>query len=122
MTRSAASILVVAILLPGCGWPGKNTPPAPTITEKRLAGRVYKVNQDAGFVVIRRYGMWRVADNEIVESRGQGRSANLQPTGERLGEHVAADIRSGQVGEGDVVYIRRIQKAEMPEILAESAP
>lgn len=108
--------LLVVTLLSGCGWFEKKTPPVPSSPEKRLAGRIYMVNRDAGFVLIRRYGMWRVAENEIVESRGQGRAANLNPTGERLGEHVAADIRSGQVEEGDAVYIRRIRTSDRPAV------
>jgi len=74
----------------------------------RLAGRIYLVNKAAGYVLIRRYGPWRVGDDELVESRGDGRTANLLPTGERLGEHVAADIRSGDVEVGDGVYVCKI--------------
>ncbi len=81
----------------------------------RLAGRVQRVNEHSRFVLIRRYGVWRVSDNEVVESRGDGRTASLQPTGERLGEHVAADIRSGKVEVGDAVYIRRLFDKEMPK-------
>ena len=75
--------------------------------DKRLAGRVYQVVEDAQFVLIRKYGKWVVLDGETVQSQGEGRSANLLPTGEQLGEHVAADIRSGSVRVGDAVYIRK---------------
>jgi hypothetical protein len=34
------------------------------------------------------------------------------PTGEKLGEHVAADIRSGSVEVGDAVYLRRINTSQ----------
>ena len=76
----------------------------------RLSGRIQQVNQDAQFVLIRRYGPWKVGKDQIVESRGDGRTANLLPTGEELGEHIAADIRSGNVEVGDAVYIRKISK------------
>lgn len=82
----------------------------------RLAGRVYKVDEESKFVLIRRYGPWRVDESEAVESRGEGRTANLLPTGERLGEHVAADIRSGNVEVGDGVYIRKIEGAQKPRL------
>ena len=81
----------------------------------RLSGRVYKVDKTAGYVLIRRYGLWRVSEGEVVESRGEGRTSSLLPTGERLGEHVAADIRSGEVAVGDGVYIRKISTSETTE-------
>lgn len=81
----------------------------------RLAGRIHKVDEVSRFVLIRRYGPWHVNETEFVESRGEGRTANLLPTGERLGEHVAADIRSGDVKIGDGVYIRKIATSEKPK-------
>lgn len=81
----------------------------------RLAGRVHKVDQTSRFVLIRRYGPWRVGSDAVVESRGEGRTANLLPSGERLGEHVAADIRAGTVEVGDGVYIRKIKASKKPQ-------
>lgn len=105
-------VLAAGVLLPGCGvvrkWFGSKPRMVKVNPGIRLAGRVYKVNKEAGYVMIRRYGPWRVGEGEVVEARGEKRTANLHPTGERLGEHVAADIRSGEVEVGDGVYVRRI--------------
>ncbi len=71
----------------------------------RLVGRVASLPADGGFVLIQSYGTWSVPDGEPVFSQGPGgRAANLLPTGERLSQFVAADIRSGQVSVGDGVY------------------
>ena len=104
--------LAVLFFLPGCGLFKKKPKPVEWNRNIRLAGRVYKVNQSAGYVLIRRYGPWRVGEGEVAESRGEGRTANLLPTGERLGEHIAADIRSGTAEIGDAVYIRKIATSE----------
>ena len=100
--------VLLLLLLPSCGL--FNPPPEVTQSRPtaRLSGRIYKVNMTEGYVLIRRYGPWLVGDDELVESRGEGRTANLLPSGERLGEHVAADIRSGVAEVGDGVYIRKI--------------
>ena len=79
----------------------------PRNEDRRLAGRVYQVEEESQFVLIRKYGKWAVLSGETVISQGEGRTANLFPTGEELGEHVAADIRSGSVKVGDAVYIRK---------------
>lgn len=102
----------VLLLLPSCGLFKKKPQVTLSHPKERISGRIYQVNQTEGYVLIRRYGPWRVGDEEIVESRGEGRTANLLPSGERLGEHVAADIRSGEVKVGDGVYIRRIATSQ----------
>lgn len=99
-----------ALLLPSCGLFKKKRKDLPRTPNIRLSGRVQAVNKEGKFVLIRRYGPWKVDEGQVVESRGDGRSANLMPTGEKLGEHVAADIRSGEVEVGDAVYIRRVGK------------
>lgn len=110
------SCALLLLLLSGCGGPDlKRQHPPESNWERRLAGRIEKVDLASGFVLIRRYGSWHVADGEVVESRGDKRTANLLPTGEHLGEHVAADIRSGEAREGDVVYIRKVMTAGKPE-------
>ena len=94
-------------MLGACAGPVQKPPLVLKNKDKRLAGRVYQVVEDAQFVLIRKYGKWLVLEGETVQSQGEGRSANLLPTGEQLGEHVAADIRSGSVRVGDAVYIRK---------------
>lgn len=97
----------LTLALGGCTSPTQKPPITVKNQDKRLAGRVYQVVENAQFVLIRKYGKWVVLDGETVQSHGEGRSANLLPTGEQLGEHVAADIRSGSVRVGDAVYIRK---------------
>ena len=98
---------LLMLVLSGCSGTVQKPPMTLKNQDKRLAGRVYQVVEDAQFVLIRKYGKWVVLDGETVQSYGEGRSANLMPTGEQLGEHVAADIRSGSVRVGDAVYIRK---------------
>ncbi|MFK7909398.1 MAG: hypothetical protein AB8F34_02230 [Akkermansiaceae bacterium] len=116
--------LIFTILCAGCltscaylrQFIGSN--PKVVMAEKdvRLAGRVERVDTAGGYVLIRRYGPWRFdASEEVAESRAEGRTANLLPTGEKLGEHIAADIRSGEVEVGDAVYIRLIKASRKPE-------
>ena len=116
MHKVALSSLLVFCFLSACGSSPKEVEVGKPIQEIRLAGRVQRVNSSSGFVLIRRYGGWRVGDDEIVESRGEGRTANLLPSGERLGEHIAADVRSGEVEVGDAVYIRKLLISDEPEI------
>ena len=107
--------LTALILLPSCGLFKKKPKPVEWTRNIRLSGRVHKVDEKSRYVLIRRYGPWHVDEGEVVESRGEGRTANLLPTGERLGEHVAADIRSGTVEIGDGVYIRKISTTQKPK-------
>ena len=100
--------LILLPMLSGCGWFKKKPKPNEQNSNLRLSGRVYKVDEKSRYVLIRRYGPWHVGEGDVVDSRGEGRTASLLPTGERLGEHVAADIRSGTVEIGDAVYIRKI--------------
>lgn len=104
------------MFLPGCASLRKKQEPINAPSGKRLAGRVYKIDHVSRFVLIRRYGSWHVGEGDVVESRGEGRTANLFPSGERLGEHIAADIRSGEVEEGDMVYIRKGMILKKPKI------
>lgn len=108
---SVAFLPLLVCLLLSCGSkPDSNAEPTQEIQKSRLAGRVERVNLASEFVRIRRYGPWRVSEHEVVVSRGGGRNANLLPTGEKLGEYIAADIRSGVVEVGDAVYIRQVSE------------
>lgn len=120
MLRPVFFALIGALLLPSCGFFKKKKKAVPRNSNIRLSGRVQSVNKDAKSVIIRRYGPWKVDEGQVVESRGEGRTGNLIPTGEKLGEHVAADIRSGEVEVGDAVYIRRVTKK--PEDIKPAAP
>ena len=108
MLKYVAGLFLILCVFPGCGSSPEAAAAEKPVQNLRLAGRVQGVNSSSKFVLIRRYGGWHVGEDEIVESRGEGRTANLKPSGERLGEHIAADVRSGEVEVGDAVYIRKL--------------
>jgi hypothetical protein len=108
MIKLMLSLLSLLVFLPGCGSSTNEQGPPQEAVSKRLAGRVQSVNRSSQFVLIRRYGYWRVDEGDVVVTSGDGRTANLLPTGEKLGEHIAADIRSGEVEVGDAVYVRKM--------------
>lgn len=126
MVRLFYIVFLGIMLLPACSFSKKKKNEVRINPNVRLSGRVQSVNQEDKFVLIRRYGRWHVGEGQLVESRGEGRSANLMPTGEELGEHVAADIRSGEVEVGDGVYIRQMSSPapavpQVPSPASESA-
>lgn len=107
MARPLFFLYLLTWVLSACAGDVKSPYQVPRNEDRRLAGRVYQVVEESQFVLIRKYGKWTVLNGEAVISQGAGRTANLFPTGEELGEHVAADIRSGSVKVGDAVYIRK---------------
>ena len=107
MAKSLLFICLLTWIFAACGVSRQKPEQIPAKPDMRLAGRVDQVVGESDFVLIRKYGKWVVLDGEVVISQGQGRTANLLPTGEELGVHVAADIRSGSVRVGDAVYIRK---------------
>lgn len=112
-------LLMVGILLclPACGLLKKRVKVVQVNRDVRLAGRVERVDSVSSYVLIRRYGAWKFdPEIEFAESRGEGRTANLLPTGEKLGEYIAADIRSGSIEVGDAVYIRRLKVSKVDEL------
>ena len=116
MKKLVLLVCGVVLLTASCGLFRKKPKIVLPNTGIRLAGRVERVESTANYVLIRRYGPWRFdPETDIVESRGGTSTANLLPTGEKLGEHIAADIRSGQVEVGDAVYIRRIKASQNPK-------
>ncbi|TAE78863.1 MAG: hypothetical protein EAZ65_09620 [Verrucomicrobia bacterium] len=69
-----------------------------------------------GFVLVESYGPWRVPEGGLLSGLGEeGRSSSLIVTGERLGRHLAADVRSGEVMVGDSVYYRPVKDPEVLE-------
>jgi hypothetical protein len=82
-----------------------------------LVGRVASMPAGRGFVLIQSYGSWAVPAGSPVFSCGDceegGRLANLLPSGERMGQFVAADVRSGTVEIGDAVYFRPSKEEKM---------
>jgi hypothetical protein len=117
MIRFLVCIILCAGCFAGCDSPGNMFGSRPILTVSknnlRLAGRVERVERKSGYVLIRRFGAWRYnVTDEVVESHGMDRTANLLPTEESLGEHVAADIRSGDVQVGDAVFIKKIKTVQ----------
>ena len=85
-------------------------------TKPKLVGRISHVPADGGFVLIESYGPWRVPDGGLLTGAGsEGRTANLVATGEKLGQHAAADLRSGVAKVGDSVYFRPLGTEEEGE-------
>ena len=79
----------------------------PSETKPRLVGRIALVPSEGDFVLIESYGTWRVPEGGLLSGIGnEGRTSNLVVTGEKLGQHVAADIRLGVAKVGDAVYYR----------------
>ena len=80
-----------------------------TDTKPRLVGRIALIPTRENFVLIESYGPWRVPEGGVLTGIGtEGRTSNLVVTGEKLGQHVAADIRLGVAKVGDAVYYRSL--------------
>lgn len=78
-------------------------------SKPRLVGRIALVPPRENFVLIEAYGPWRVPEGGLLSGIGtEGRTSNLVVTGEKLGQHVAADIRLGVAKVGDAVYYRSL--------------
>lgn len=78
----------------------------------RLVGRVASVPEKRGFVLIESYGSWALPDGTYLLAGGGERQASLFTTGEKLGQFVAADVKSGTVQSGDGVYYREKLKPQ----------
>ncbi len=107
------SCFPVAILLVGCGWFGqeKEEEKSPE-TAPKLVGRISSVPGQGGFVLIEAYGRWSVPEGGLLNSAGEDRQATLAASGEKLGQFHAADIRSGRVEPGDLVFHRPVKAPE----------
>ena len=113
----------VFLLLAACAEKEKSEEPkakpkaeAETI---RLVARVQSRPGGKDFVLLESYGKWTLAEGALLYAYGNdGRTASLELTGEKLGQFVAADIKSGQVEIGDAVYHR----AKPPEAKVDATP
>ncbi len=121
IVRTTGWLAMAGVLcLAGCAGTdgGKKEEPK---ARAELVGRVASVPTGRGFVLIQSYGTWAVPTGEPVFSCGdcetgeeEGRLANLLASGERMGQFVAADVRSGSVEVGDAVYYRPEKGGENP--------
>jgi hypothetical protein len=94
-------------LVVGCGTSDEPDTDPDAATRPRLVGRVASVPSHGEFILIQSYGAWSVPPGSPVFGVGaDGRVANLLPTGEKMGQFVAADLRDGRLDVGDAVYYR----------------
>jgi hypothetical protein len=115
-------LLPVLALLASCSLFEDEKREAPMETSRpRLVGRVASIPAGADFVLIEAYGPWKVPDGGMLSGIGtEGRTSNLAVTGEKSGQFLAADIRSGVAKIGDSVYYRPV--AGSGEALASEEP
>lgn len=106
-----------------CAEKQKSEEPKPKAEAEtmRLVARIQSRPGEKDFVLLEVYGKWTLAEGAHLYSYGaDGRSASLELTGEKLGQFVAADIKSGQVDIGDAVYHR--SKPPAPKTEATETP
>ena len=104
---AAAAVAAVALVLAGCATKDGGGKKPPGKGSAALVGRVASVPKGQDFVLLQAYGTWSVPPGTPVFSAGpDGRVANLLPSGERMGQFLAADLRDGRVEVGDGVYYR----------------
>lgn len=103
-------LLLGCLLLSSCSFfEDRAEEPAEPESKPRLVGRVALVPSRENFVLIESYGTWRVPEGGLLSGIGtEGRTSNLVVTGEKLGQHIAADIRLGVAKVGDAVYYRSL--------------
>ena len=79
----------------------------PKTETTKLVARVQSRPGGKDFVLLEAYGKWTYVDGVNLYSYGEGgRTAALVTSGEKLGQFVAADLKSGTVEIGDAVYHR----------------
>lgn len=115
---------LLALLLPSCFlFKSDEEIPAESKTKPRLVGRVAQISSGNDFLLIEYYGSWDVPDGGLLSGFGtEGRTSNLVATGEKLGQYVAADIRSGVAKIGDSVYYRPIADSNSSPEVGSPAP
>jgi hypothetical protein len=105
------TLLPVLLLLGSCSFFGAGEEETVKPESKsRLVGRIALVPPRENFVLVESYGPWQVPEGGLLSGIGtEGRTSNLVVTGEKLGQHVAADIRLGVAKVGDAVYYRSLE-------------
>ena len=101
-------ILIPLILLSSCGGSKKkdqaNEKQKLVRPERQIVGRIASVSQVGQFVLIQKFGAGSLPKDLLYQSQGSaGRSASLNPSGERVRDFYAADLVSGTVEKGDAV-------------------
>jgi hypothetical protein len=110
LLRLASQCLMAAgwtVLVAACATGEKAEEEQQPVKRPVLVGRVASMPKDQDFVLLQSYGTWSVPPGTPVYCVGpEGRLANLLPTGEKMGQFVAADLRDGEVQVGDAVFYR----------------
>jgi len=106
----------------GLGEGGDEEEAKPSPSAPKLVGRVATVHSTEGFVLVEGYGDHTLGEGLVLSGLGaDGRTSSLRVTGERMGRFAAADLQSGEVRVGDVVYARVLDFPEEAEAPAERA-
>lgn len=122
VTRYAA----MSLLLVACASQDQESAekkPAAEGETMQLVARVQSQPGNKDFVLLEAYGKWTLDEGVILHSYGiDGRSATLETSGEKLGQFVAADVKSGEVSVGDAVYHRTKGSAQAPAVGPQGSP
>ncbi len=105
------------LMLAACATKEKNAaePAKAEVDMMRLVARVQSRPGNKDFVLLEAYGKWTVEEGVNLYAYGSdGRTAILVTSGEKLGQFVAADVKSGQVEIGDAVYHRTKGPSQAP--------
>ncbi len=112
--------LALAALSTGCAWSGEEEEEPEkeaSASSARLIGRVASIHEGPGFVLIEGYGRQAPGEGLLLSSVGEdGRTASLMASGERMGRFAAADLKSGEVRVGDLVFGRPLGTGVADEI------
>lgn len=104
------TLAIFLVLLSACAKEPKKEEEVkkkPKTETTQLVARVQSRPGGKDFVLLEAYGKWTYADGVTLYSYGEGgRTAALVTSGEKLGQFVAADLKSGTVEIGDAVYHR----------------
>ena len=121
--RLILSFALVA-LLPSCSFfKNEEAVPETSETKPKLVGRIALIPAGADFALIESYGTWRVPEGALLSGAGPEGASTLVVTGEKLGQHAAADIRSGLAKVGDSVYYRPVKDVgEDPSVVESPVP
>ena len=110
--RYWVSILIslFAFFAASCAFKSKDKKPE-EMEEKEILELIARVQSRPGnkdFVLLEAFGKWTLDDGVNLHVYGEnGRTATLVTSGEKLGQFVAADVKSGKVELGDSVYHRK---------------
>lgn len=107
----------MVLLMAACATKEKNAeaPVKEQVDMMRLVARVQSRPGNKDFVLLEAYGKWTLEEGVHLYAYGNdGRTAILVTSGEKLGQFVAADVKSGQVEIGDAVYHRSKGPSQAP--------